>query len=96
MNRSRSFYREMRAKHIRRKKSIAQHCWRNWELPFDGMYSKEKIHCSCPMCSTKTRNKKYKRRHLHGNYYPSINWKHSDKVKIEGMNQDLKEFIDFL
>lgn len=42
-------------------------------------YSKNKIHCSCPMCASKTRNKG--KRH-HGNYNPSINYKSSDMKKI--------------
>ena len=53
-------------------------------------YSKNKIHCSCPMCSAKTRNK----RKSHGNGYgfaPSINYKITDKRKVESMEEDLKE-----
>lgn len=60
MNRSRDYYRKMRAKHIRRKKAIV-HNWKWWgENPsyyeHDGQYSKGKIHCSCPLCSAKARN----------------------------------------
>ena len=38
-------------------------------------YSKNKVHCSCPMCSPKTRNKGHRSRK---NYNPSINYKISD------------------
>ena len=60
MNRSRDYYRKMRAKHIKRKKNIV-HNWK-WGgdnpqyYQHDGMYSKNKIHCSCALCSEKARN----------------------------------------
>lgn len=54
-------------------------------------YSKNKIHCSCPACSAKTRNKG-NRRTLHANYSPSINYKISDKRKIDSMINDVKEY----
>ena len=55
--RDRAYTRKMRAKHIKRKKSIV-HNWKWWGdnpsyYPHDGMYSKGKIHCSCPLCKTK-------------------------------------------
>lgn len=53
-------------------------------------YSKNKIHCSCAMCSAKTRNKG-KRRALSGNYAPSINYKISDIRKLDNLNFQLKE-----
>ena len=60
MNRSRDYYRKMRAKHIKRKKAIV-HNWKWWGdnpqyYKHDGMYSKNKIHCSCALCSEKARN----------------------------------------
>lgn len=54
-------------------------------------YSKNKIHCSCAMCSRKTRNKG-KRRHLSGNYMPSIYYCWSDLRKIQSMEEKEKEF----
>lgn len=60
-NRSRDYYRKMRAKHIKRKKNIVSH-WKWWAdnnynyYPHDGMYSKNKIHCSCPLCKEKARH----------------------------------------
>ena len=54
--RDRAFRRKLRAKHIRRKKAITSHypafagCS---YYKFDGMFSKGKIHCSCPLCSLK-------------------------------------------
>lgn len=55
MNRPRDYYRKMRAKHIKRKKEIVSH-WNGFEdglYKYDGKYSKNKIHCSCPLCSSK-------------------------------------------
>lgn len=62
MNRSRDYYRKMRAKHIKRKKSIVLN-WSGFEDGYyehDGMYSKNKIHCSCKMC----RSRDYKGKHV--------------------------------
>ena len=52
-------------------------------------YSKNKLHCSCPMCSAKTRNKG-KRRYHKGNYAKAINYKVSDLRRQATM--DLDEF----
>lgn len=56
LERSRAYTRKMRAKHIKRKKKIVRN-WRWWGnhpyYPHDGMYSKGKIHCSCPLCKDK-------------------------------------------
>lgn len=58
-------------------------------------YSKNKIHCSCSMCSEKTRNKGH-RRWKAGNYSRSINYKISDLRRWLMMNDQEKEFyIDF-
>lgn len=59
-----------------------------WRVKHRGQLNKGKIHCSCGMCMSKTRNKK--RRHVHGNYAPSINYKPGDLRKIQRM--DLKNF----
>jgi len=47
-------------------------------------YSKNKIHCSCPGCSPKTRNKGKRREKMDG-YTPSINYKISDLRKVQAM-----------
>lgn len=56
-------------------------------------YSKNKIHCSCYMCSAKTNNKG-KRRMLHGNYAPSKNWKYSDLQKKTMMDAQEDEYYN--
>ena len=62
MQRSRDFIRKMRAKHIKRKKRITSHYHAGDDYPyyrFDGMYSKNKIHCSCLLCKSKAWYGKY-------------------------------------
>ena len=62
MSRTRAYTRKMRAKAIKRKKRIVSnwHYFENGYYPHDGMYSKNKIHCSCRMC----RGKDYNGRHI--------------------------------
>ena len=50
-------------------------------------YSKNKIHCSCPLCSAKTNNKKNK-------YAPSKNYKISELRKINSMMDDLNDLLE--
>ena len=88
--RDKNFRRTMRNKHIRRKKTIAEKIYRWSYYKCDGRYDKGKVHCSCPMCTRKTNNKG-KNRLKHGNYYPSKDWKHSDKIQIDSGNDQLKE-----
>lgn len=90
---NRGYYREQRNKHIRRKKRIIHMLNDYWNYEHEGVLSKGKIHCSCGMCMGKTRNKGYVRRHIHGNYAPSINYKSSDLKKIQSMNEQLIDFI---
>ena len=55
-------------------------------------YSKNKIHCSCGYCVSKTKNKG-KKRHLHANYAPSVNWSISDKKKIMSLDESLNNYL---
>ena len=86
MQRTRIYHRKMRAKHIKRKKTIVSH-WHWWGdnpqyYPYDGMYSKNKIHCSCPLCKEKARH--------NGKHTPTIQeLKHTDKF-----NED--DLVDYL
>lgn len=54
----RAFIRKMAAKKARRKQWIAKHCF-GWDY-YDNLhqYSKNKIHCSCPLCRTKRKGNK--------------------------------------
>lgn len=62
----------------------------DWEY-YDNLhqYSKNKIHCSCPMCSTKTRNKG---KRIKKNYHRAINYKGSDMRKMISMDDQMEEF----
>ena len=57
-------------------------------------YSKNKIHCSCPMCSAKTRNKGKRRYKMGGNYARNLNYKIVDLKKLIDMDEQELEFID--
>lgn len=63
---------------------------RDWEY-YDNLhqFSKNKIHCSCPDCSTKTRNKG---RRDKKNYGRSINYKKSDLNKQISMDAQMFEY----
>lgn len=93
MAKGRGYAIEMREKHIKRKKWIANHCYGLEWYGDDGRYSKNKVHCSCCTCSPKTRNKGQRRR---GNYWPSLNYKWSEKRKLSKMDDDLIENLDLL
>ena len=58
-----------------------------WIVDHRGQLNKGKIHCSCGMCMTKTRNKG-KKRHVHGNYAPTINYKPNDFRRVQQMDLD--------
>jgi hypothetical protein len=93
MPHDRLYLRKMRAKHIRRKKNILNNYSWFREYPWyahDGMYSKGKIHCSCPRCASKTNNKHRQR----GNYALAKNWKHSDLQKLQAMQADIADFYN--
>ena len=83
MNRGKGYLRRERAKHIKRRKRLSKHYW---YVEHDGMLSKGKIHCSCPCCSQKTKNKGH-RRYDPKNYNRSINYKHSELKKIKEISE---------
>lgn len=51
LKRNRAYYRTQRHKAICRKKRICNEIGDFDWYPFDGQYSKGKIHCSCAMCT---------------------------------------------
>lgn len=86
--------RYQRYKHIKRKKSIVKNVYHidNY-YDCNGKYDGAKIHCSCGMCMAKTRNKGYRRRHIHGNYAPSINYKISELRRQQAMDADEQDYF---
>ncbi len=59
MKRDRGYYRSQRKRTIRRKRNLlygigGHDYWRAWTRGADGRLAKGKIHCSCPMCRSKS------------------------------------------
>ena len=80
-----------------RKRRISRYdyCYRVEEKDYyDNLhqYSKNKIHCSCPSCQTKTRNKGH-RRYRKGGYHRAINYKRHDLIRMIEMDQDIAESL---
>ena len=51
-------------------------------------YSKNKIHCSCPMCAVKTRNKGQRKKR----WAPALNYGMQDKRRQMAMDYDQENF----
>lgn len=82
-NRTRAWRRRTDVTKALRKRSITQHYWSSKSHPYYPnlhQFSKNKIHCSCPMCSSKTNNR--------WNYGPRHNYKISDLRRKLSMDQD--------
>lgn len=78
-------------KKAKRKRDICLHEY-GWEY-YDNLhqYSKNKIHCSCPMCSAKTRKSKDvygERKGRHG----GLSLTHRDMKAWESMQYDEQEY----
>jgi len=87
-NRTRAYYRHQRWRCICRKYNIRKQLWGRMAVEqyyskdgklgvAIGTLSKGKIHCSCPMCRTKS--------------YDELS--HRDKKVIESMDEQLKEYF---
>ena len=55
MNRTQDYYRHHRERIIKKKKKFSEQCYGIAYYKVDGKYGKGKIHCSCDMCSNKTK-----------------------------------------
>ena len=99
-SRSRGYYRDVGYRKAKRKQRITEEVYVYWDglshPYYDNLhqFSKNKIHCSCLMCSAKTRNKG-KRRHGAGRRAPSINYKISDLRKIQSMDSQVEDMVDY-
>ena len=51
-------------------------------------FSDNKIHCSCPICSRKTKNKG---KRIKKNYHPSLNYKKADAIKVDSLDFQEKD-----
>ena len=98
MKRTSAYYREMAWRNAIRKRRIARKVYPSESgleyYPNLHQFSKNKIHCSCPLCSAKTRNKGKRRKNVHG-FSPSINYKISDLKKIQRLEFSEKDFQNF-
>ena len=98
MKRTSAYYREMAWRHAIRKRRIAREVYPydfGWEYYSNlHQFSKKKIHCSCPFCSAKTRNKGKRKKNAHG-FSPAINYKPSDLKKIQRLNFSEEEYLNF-
>ena len=96
---SRAYNRDVSRRKALRKRRIADevyHVWANsygdkWEY-YNNLhqYSKNKIHCSCPACSPKTRNKGRRNR---ANYSRSLFYKQSELKRQLAMDDEEFEVI---
>ena len=76
-----------------RKRRIARAVYRWSESDYyDNLhqFSKNKIHCSCPVCQRKTRNKGRRDRK---NYARSLNYSPADLRRLVSMDQDEMETL---
>jgi transposase-like protein len=95
---SSAYNRDVSRRKALRKRRIAKEIYHNWSNSFGDeweyynnlhQYSKNKIHCSCPLCSAKTRNKG--RRAKHANWGRSINYRRPDLLRQMSMDQQMRE-----
>lgn len=88
MQKDNGYYRYQHKKHALRHKNITRFVYKIEDYFSDfNRYDSFKIHCSCPMCSTKTNNK-----HGRANKWePPKNWSIADKRKLENMESQVEE-----
>ena len=92
---SSAYKRDVSRRKALRKRSLARRIyWHSENDYYDNLhqFSKNKIHCSCPMCSTKTRNKG-KRRYKSGNYMRHLNYKISELRRLIAMDEEVMEYL---
>ena len=91
-SRSRAYNRDVSKRKALRKKRIAEEVYYfGKEYPYYNnlhQYSKNKIHCSCGLCSAKTRNKSESRRKIPRNYAPNYNPSIRDKKSLERLDYE--------
>lgn len=82
---SRAYNRDVTYRKAKRRQRLDRELSYGNYMLYDNLhqYSKNKIHCSCGMCMAKTRNKSPRRRCIHANYAPSINWSIHDRRALD-------------
>ena len=79
-------------KAIHRRRISRYWCWRpSYGDYYNNLhqYSKNKIHCSCPMCSVKSKNRGRRRKKAW--YSPTYNWKIADLRKFNKMDMSCED-----
>jgi len=75
-----------------RKRQIVDNCYILYSSGYYNnlhQYSKNKIHCSCPMCTQKTNNRGRNKWYGKG----SKNWKHSDLIQITRLAYEMDSYF---
>ena len=88
MNRTSAERRHNNVKKALRKRNICRNFY-GWEY-YDNLhqYSKNKIHCSCSICSGKTNMPKFR----HGGKCEGMNYTIKDYKRYKAMEQEIKEY----
>lgn len=93
MKHSRKYLRDQDYRHaIRRRnldRALSSYLFGDWYNNLH-QYSKNKIHCSCGLCSCKT-NGSRARRHGVKTMEPAENWSMKDKKRIDEMEEQVEE-----
>ena len=78
-------------KAIRKRRIVKEvYCWNDEWYDNLHQYSKNKVHCSCGICSRyRKTNNHGRRRKIDGNYAPSKNWSVQDEKRIEEMDDQI-------
>lgn len=93
-----AYNRDVSIRKALRKRRLAREIYHSWgsfdQEYYDNLhqFSKNKIHCSCPCCSTKTRNKGH-RRYKPGNYNRNLNYKASELRRLLAMDEEEMEYV---
>lgn len=92
-----AYNRDVSIRKALRKRRLVREIYRSWsnleQEYYDNLhqFSKNKIHCSCPCCSTKTRNKGHCRNKT-GNYNRNLNYKTSELRRLLIMDEEEMEY----
>jgi hypothetical protein len=82
-NRSKQYNRMQERAHIAKKKRIVKNCFIGGPFEYDHQYSKNKIHCSCPLCR------------FSGPTYSDLKKTEKDKYSMETMDEELDYIEDY-
>lgn len=90
-NRSSAYNRDVSKRKALRKRKIAREVFGYDYYDNLHQYANNSIHCDCPFCSPKTKNKGRKRL-KHGNYAPNVNYKINDLRRQIAMDDEEFEY----